>query len=138
MECRRSTRTERRSDSSRRDVEPVKPWRKIGPRSARIVCFCEGYATALAIKDAFRVVGHEALVICTFSAGNMAKVARPWRGRQCLAVADADDAGRKAAAATGLPTWEPPVEKSDANDYYIEHGARSLGTELLNVIYGRA
>lgn len=105
---------------------------KFGVRRAKLVVYCEGWATALSIHAALESVYCEALVIACFSAHSLSKLAHQWRGRTCLVVGDADSVGRQAAQDTGLPTWEPPT--GDASDHYMEHGPQALGRALLQAI----
>ena len=133
----------------------------LGPRFARVTWWCEGYATALSIQDALRTMNRDNdQVIVTFASGQLARLARPRRGRLDLVVADHDwwhcknghrtdelhdacpecgerleePAGEKAARETGLHWWMPDAPGSDANDYYLEHGPRMLGRELVGLL----
>lgn len=92
---------------------------------------CEGYATALSIKAATEALYMRARVIACFSAHNLTWVAKLQRGRAFI-IADHDQsgAGQSAAAAAGLPYWMPPDVGTDANDYHMARGVRSLAAAI--------
>ena len=121
--------------------------------------FVEGYATGLSVQHALRPLGIPAAVWVTFSAGNLAKVARAvsskvhkfvvadhdlwtcpqckekWEdaGHECPACGNTnrlvEPAGEKYARETELPYWMPPYH-GDANDYMMEHGLSDLTNAL--------
>ena len=91
---------------------------------------CEGYATGLAIKAALDAVYRRRVcVVVCFSASNLVN------GLGDFVVADNDQsgAGKDWAEKTGLPMWMPPDVGTDANDFFLAHGARKLGEELLGI-----
>ena len=65
---------------------------RIGPRRARGYWYCEGYATALSIKEALAHLYREDQIVVCFSAANVAQVAgRDYKPRHCkFVVADHD------------------------------------------------
>jgi len=89
---------------------------------------CEGYATALSIRAALKVLRMTATVRVCFSAHNMVKVAAGLRPG--FVVADNDKpnprtgkrAGLEAAQAIGWPYWISEKEPEDANDTHIRLG----------------
>lgn len=89
---------------------------------------CEGYATALSVKAALTALYRKARVVVCFSAANIAHVAKSM-GHFVVADHDANGTGQRYAEQSNLPWWMPP-ELGDANDYFLQHGAQSLGKEL--------
>ena len=131
----------------------------IGPRRAGLWWYCEGYATALSIRDALGDLyrSDDRVVVC-FSSGQLQATAKATDGHRSIVVADHDwwtcqkghrfehrgengcqecgrkqtePAGEKAARATGLPWWQPPKVGTDANDFWAEHGGVALADALL-------
>lgn len=89
----------------------------------------EGYATGLSVRVALNAMYRRARVVVCFSAGNLASVARLYRG---FVVADNDEskAGEDAAKKSGLPFVMPPKVGMDANDWHQQEGLDAL-CELL-------
>ncbi len=77
----------------------------------------EGYATAATVHE---VTGQ--LAVVAFDAGNLPVVAAQFPDQVSKVAADNDDAGIKAAEATGLPHIAPPVVGMDWNDYANQEG----------------
>lgn len=98
-----------------------------GPR-----VYVEGFATGLSVRRAMQVMGEQGHVIVTFSAGNLAYVAKEEAEPLGCVVADNDEkgAGQKAAEATGLPWWMPPTVGADANDFHKSEGICALQDHL--------
>ena len=89
--------------------------------------FCEGFATGKSLAEAFEFMRLDADVVCTFSAHNLVKVAKGFKGRGFVfADHDASGVGAKAAQETGLPWVMSPKEGQDANDYHQEEGLLRL------------
>ena len=89
--------------------------------------FCEGFATGKSLKEALDFMRIRTAVVCTFSAHNLVKVAKGFRGRAFVfADHDASGVGAKAAEDTGLPWLMSPVEGQDANDYHQKEGLLRL------------
>ena len=93
--------------------------------------YCEGYATALSVRDALKMLYRRAAVVVCFSAHNLAQVTS-----HGYVVADNDksDTGEKYAKQTGLPYWMPPEVGDDANDFHQKHGARALADALMGLL----
>ena len=120
--------------------------------------YCEGLATALAIRDALRTLYREAEAWVCFSAANMLKVAQSkrrawvvadhdyarcrerecrWRGEYkgatcplCGNESMVPPAGQTYAARTGLPFWMPETIGEDAADVFLHQGVRVLAGHL--------
>jgi phage/plasmid primase-like uncharacterized protein len=89
--------------------------------------FCEGFATGKSIAEALNWMNIKAQVVCTFSAHNLVKVAKNFKGRGFVfADHDSSGVGAKAAQDTGLPWMMCPKEGQDANDYHQEEGLLRL------------
>ena len=105
---------------------------RIGYRSRSAeTWYCEGYATALSVREALKMLYRRAAVVVCFSAHNLAQVAS-----HGYVVADNDesDTGEKCAKQTGLPYWMPPDAGDDANDFHQKHGARALADALRELL----
>lgn len=98
---------------------------------------CEGYATALSIRSAFKQLKQRYTIHVCFSAGNMVRVADQLEPG--FVVADNDDSGtgQQAAADIGWPTWMSDRTGEDANDYHKRVGlfafSQSLQESMLNI-----
>lgn len=77
---------------------------------------CEGYATALSIKQALTALKRKFTLHVCFSAGNLVKVASTLPMGYVIADHDASGTGERAARETGWPWWMPP-EIGDFNDF---------------------
>ena len=91
---------------------------------------CEGYATALSVRQALRSIKINACVHVCFSAGNMRKVAATLGRGLTIVDNDASNAGQDAAKAIGWPLWMPDAVGEDANDYHKRCGLFSLAMGL--------
>lgn len=103
---------------------------------------CEGIATALSVRDALRLLGRPATVLCAFAASNVAKVATATRG--AVIAADHDkpvDAlgglgtGEYYAARSGRQ-WVMPPELGDFNDQHVKDGLRAVALHLRGIGVG--
>lgn len=88
---------------------------------------CEGYATALSIRRAMKLLRKRYTIHVAFSAGNITTLAK--KIGKCVIVADNDPVGIKTAKATGKKYWVSDVEGEDANDCEMR-----LGTEQFSLI----
>ena len=77
---------------------------------------CEGYATALSIKQALMTLKRKFTLHVCFSAGNMKKIAETLPGGFIVADNDLSLTGQKTAEEIGWPWWMPP-EIGDFNDF---------------------
>lgn len=97
---------------------------------------CEGIATALSVRDALRLLGCPATVLCAFSAANVAKVATSIP--KAILAADRDKpietlgglgTGEYYAVRSGRQ-WVMPAELGDWNDYHAQHGIRAVALAI--------
>jgi len=112
---------------------------QLGPRNARELVLCEGYATGLSIEAAVRQMRLNAAVLVTFSDSNLRYAAEHTTGRRYV-IADNDpaqtdpekaarnpgEAGQRAAAATGLGWAMSDVTGEDANDLHARAGLMAV------------
>jgi len=98
---------------------------------------CEGYATALSVRLAFKQMKQRYTLHVCFSAGNMAKVAAGLEPGLLIADNDASGTGQRVAEESGWKYWLSPVVNQDFNDYHREHGlfksTQSLTQTLLQM-----
>lgn len=98
------------------------------------VYLCEGYATALSVREALKALFRQACVVVCFSAANVSHVASRL-GQYVIADHDkpnpntGERAGEKYAIQSGLPYWVPG-DLGDANDWHQKYGLRALAQEL--------
>lgn len=97
----------------------------------------EGYATGLSVRAALAALRVRFRVHVTFSAGNMAKIARKLRPGLVIADNDQSGTGEKVAKGIGWPYWMSPVVGEDANDAHQRMGlfafSQALGTLVRRV-----
>ena len=104
-------------------------------RYPRDIWLCEGYATALSIREALqrRSLHGISEVRACFSAHNLYVVGGEIvTGPRVYAVADNDKSGmgRSYAEKVGCPVWMPDEVGKDANDVHCESGLDDLAGEL--------
>lgn len=97
---------------------------------------CEGYATALSIKAAMKVLKRRYTLHVCFSAGNMKKVADTLPGGLVIADNDASRTGQNTAEQIGWPYWMPDTVGMDANDQHQRDGVFRFSQSLDKVIRG--
>jgi phage/plasmid primase-like uncharacterized protein len=103
---------------------------------------CEGYATALSVRAAMKVLRRRYTLHVCFSAGNMKKIASSLG--EGLVVADNDESrtGERTAQEIGWPYWLSDKVGEDANDTHQRLGlfkfSQSLHKSLnaLSPVYG--
>jgi putative DNA primase/helicase len=95
---------------------------------------CEGYATALSIKAAMKALKRRYTLYCTFSSGNMKKVAETLPGGFIVADCDASRTGQNTAEQIGWPYWMPDTIGLDANDVHQRDGLFKFSQSLGKVI----
>ncbi len=93
---------------------------------------CEGYATALSIRRAMKLLKKRYTIHVSFSAGNVTTLAKNFK--KCLIIADHDPVGIKTAKATGKPYWVSDVEGEDANDCEVRIGTEAFSLILRDII----
>lgn len=84
---------------------------------------CEGYATALSVRQVLKQLKERYTLHVCFSAGNMVKIAARLPGGIIFADNDESKTGEKVAQQIGWPYFMPPTVGQDFNDY-----CRDVGT----------
>jgi len=82
----------------------------------------EGYASALSLQAILGALKRPYTIITTFSAGNMAKVAKTHPGAFIVADNDESGTGQRVARESGCKWWMPETTGQDVNDLHIEIG----------------
>lgn len=83
---------------------------------------CEGYATALSIRQAMAAIKRPYTLHVCFSSGNMKKVAQSLQSGFVVADNDASGTGERIAKEIGWPYWMSDTVGEDANDYHQRKG----------------
>lgn len=83
---------------------------------------CEGYATALSVRLAFKQMKQRYTLHVCFSAGNMAKVAAGLELGLLIADNDASGTGQRVAEESGWKYWLSDRVGEDANDFHQRVG----------------
>jgi putative DNA primase/helicase len=98
---------------------------------------CEGYATALSVRLAFKQMKQRYTLHVCFSAGNMAKVAAGLEAGLLIADNDASGTGQRVAEESGWKYWLSDRVAEDANDFHQRVGlfgfTQSLTRSMQNV-----
>jgi putative DNA primase/helicase len=87
-----------------------------------IPMFCEGYATALSIRECMKASNIKYAIYVCFSASNMKHIARTVGGGFIVADNDPNCIGEKTAKETGKPYWLSETVGDDFNDYHQRVG----------------
>ena len=87
---------------------------------------CEGYATALSIRQAMAAIKRPYTLHVCFSAGNMKKVAQSLQSGFVVADNDASGTGERIAKEIGWLYWMSDTVGEDFNDYHQRKGLFSL------------
>lgn len=110
---------------------------RLGSPQAARTWLVEGYATALSVEAALKLLRLRDSVTVCFSAGNLIHVAQQLQAeRQAVAVFadhDASGAGERAARQTGAPWVMSPVQGEDANDMHQREGVFRVANLMLSV-----
>jgi len=113
---------------------------RLGPREAREMILCEGYATGLSIEMAATQVRLSAAVMVTFSDSNLVHVADLLKDakqrRYVFADNDKSGAGERAAKETGLPYCMSDKIGDDANDLHARAGLMAVQHLLMKARSG--
>ena len=96
--------------------------------------FCEGYATALSIREVLKTSNIKYSIYTCFSASNMKLIARKFRKGLVVADNDRNGIGEKSAIETGKPYWLASTIGYDFNDYHKEVGTQKASDELKRLI----
>jgi putative DNA primase/helicase len=91
---------------------------------------CEGYATALSVRLAFKQMKQRYTLHVCFSAGNMAKVAAGLETGLLIADNDASGTGQRVAEESGWKYWLSDRVGEDCNDYHQRIGLFGLTQSL--------
>lgn len=93
--------------------------------------WCEGFCTGMAIRKAVAALKIAARIHVTFSAGNMAKMAKTG-----FVVADNDvsQTGQRTAEETGLPFYLPEIVGEDFCDEWMRIGTLAASMKLRKLL----
>lgn len=94
-----------------------------------IPIFCEGYATALSIRECMKACNIRYTIYVCFSASNMKHIAGTVGDGFIVADNDPNHVGEKSAKEAGKPYW---ISETVGNDFNDEH--RTMGTFKLSQI----
>lgn len=97
---------------------------------------CEGYATALSVRLAFKQMKQRYTLHVCFSAGNMAKVAAGLEPGLLIADNDASGTGQRVAEESGWKYWLSDRVGEDANDYHQRVGLFGFTQSLTRSMLG--
>lgn len=92
--------------------------------------FCEGYATALSIRECMKASNIKYAIYVCFSASNMKHIARNIGGGFIVADNDPNCIGERTAKETGKPYWLSETVGYDFNDAHRELGTFKLSQNL--------
>ena len=99
--------------------------------------FCEGYATALSVREAMIVNNIKYSIHVCFSASNMKFVAGQFPYGLIIAENDNSHVGEISARKTGKPYWLSPAVSEDFNDFHKRVGtfkaSQSLKKKLIEI-----
>lgn len=82
----------------------------------------EGYASALSLHALLAALKMPHTVLATFSAGNLARIAKARPAAWIIADHDASGTGQRVAEESGLRWWMPETVGTDINDLHKELG----------------
>jgi phage/plasmid primase-like uncharacterized protein len=99
---------------------------------------CEGYATALSVRLAFKQMKQRYTLHVCFSAGNMAKVAAGLEAGLLIADNDASGTGQRVAEESGWKYWLSDRVGEDANDFHQRLGLFQFTQSLTRSMLGRS
>ena len=86
------------------------------------IFLCEGYASALSLHAILAALKVPYTIMATFSAGNLARIAKAHPGAFILADNDVSGTGQGVAQESGCKWWMPPEVGMDINDLHIQIG----------------
>ena len=106
----------------------------LGERCDNLKILVEGYATALSVQAAIKMIGLNASVICCFSASNLVQIASSLSGKVGIyADNDQSQTGEKSAIQTGFPYVMSKVVGHDANDDMKKFGTLYVAQKLMEL-----
>jgi putative DNA primase/helicase len=95
-----------------------------------IPIFCEGYATALSIRECMKASNIKYAIYVCFSASNLKNVARTVGGGLIVCDNDPNGVGEKFAKVTGKPYWLSETVGNDFNDDHMALGTFRMSQKL--------
>jgi putative DNA primase/helicase len=99
--------------------------------------FCEGYATALSVREVLKASNIKYCIYVCFSATNMEFVSRTFGNGLIIADNDSTKTGEIVARKTGKPYWLSDTIGEDFNDFHLRVGtheaSRSLRDKLIEI-----
>lgn len=98
----------------------------LGNRKARQSILVEGFATALSVEAAVRMMRIDAAVVCCFSSSNLVHVAPMFPRSIIFADNDESGTGERAAKQAEKPYCMSDVIGEDANDLHVREGIMSV------------
>jgi putative DNA primase/helicase len=96
--------------------------------------FCEGFATALSIKQSLKAVKVRYTIHVCFSANNLLKLTQKYKRGFVIADNDESLTGENVAKRSGLPYWMSPVLGEDGNDFHQRMGLFKLSQEIVRLL----
>lgn len=96
--------------------------------------FCEGFATALSVRAAMKLIKIRYTIYCCFSASNMEHIGRQVGGGIVVCDSDANHVGENAARGTGKPYWISDSPGFDFNDEWQTKGEFQASQSLKKVL----
>lgn len=99
-----------------------------------IPIFCEGYATALSIRECMKSCNIKYAIYVCFSASNMKHIARTIGDGIIIADNDPNHIGEKSAIETGKPYWISETVGEDFNDYHRRVGNFRASQNLKKIL----
>ena len=100
--------------------------------------YCEGYATALSVRDALSSARMAGSVVACFSAHNLARMARKLGNGWVVADNDESRTGERVAIETGLPYWISDRVGEDFNDYMQRAGRFQASQAIKGLLMAKA
>jgi putative DNA primase/helicase len=92
--------------------------------------FCEGYATAISVRECMKASNIKYAIYVCFSASNMKHIARTVGGGFICADNDPNGVGEKFAKETGKPYWLSETVGNDLNDDHMALGTFKMSQKL--------
>jgi putative DNA primase/helicase len=96
--------------------------------------FCEGYATAISVRECMKACNIRYTIYVCFSASNMKYIARTVGEGIIIADNDPNSIGEKSAKDTGQPYWLSETVGDDFNDYHQRVGTFRASQNLKKVL----
>jgi putative DNA primase/helicase len=99
---------------------------------------CEGYATALSVRQIMKSLKMRYTIHVCFSAGNLKKIAQDIGEGFVIADNDKSKTGERVAIETGLPYWMSDTEGEDFNDFHRRVGIFKASMSLRAALMKKA